>query len=80
MRVHIVRRGGLQFVQIPAELAFDGAVITVEVERRGDDLVLRPIERKLGDLMDVFASFTPDFMASGRESKMQVDRNPLNDK
>ena len=37
------------------------------IERKGDTLVLRAAERKsLADVMDIFAQFSPDFMADGR--------------
>ena len=77
MRTRIFRSGNSQAVRIPVELAFGDNVQTVEIERRGNELVLRPVGRPLDDLMDVFASFTPDFMANGREPNEQAEREPL---
>lgn len=77
METRVFKSGNSQAVRIPAELAFGDGVQVVEIERQGDALVLRPVGRPLDDLMDVFASFTPDFMAGGREPNEQAEREPL---
>ena len=77
MRTRVFRSGNSQAVRIPAELAFGDDVEAVEIERRGNTLTLRPVGGTLDDLMDVFASFTPDFMATGREPNEQAEREPL---
>jgi antitoxin VapB len=62
-------------VRIPPELSFGEAVVDVEIERRGDALVIRPVrERSLAGLLDKFAAFPPDFMAEGREFQPENDR------
>ena len=61
---------------IPKELAFPAAVRNVEIERIGNNLVLRPAERqRLADFPAIFASFPSDFMAGGREFHEQKHRD-----
>jgi antitoxin VapB len=55
-----------QAVRIPAELAFEDWNIELVIERQGDDLRMRPAQRRMGDVMGKLAKFSPDFMAEGR--------------
>ena len=60
--------GDSQTLRIPRELAYDESVQEVEIERKGDMLLIRPIHRKkLTGIGAVFSMFSPDFMAGGRE-------------
>lgn len=72
----VFKSGNSQAVRIPRELAYEDVGQEVEVERRGDTLVIRPVYRKkLAGIADVFAMFSPDFMADGREFHEQADRD-----
>jgi antitoxin VapB len=72
----VFKSGNSQAVRIPRELAFDDVSQEVEIERKGDVLVIRPIHReKLTDMAEVLAMFTPDFMAEGREFHEQRERD-----
>ena len=72
----VFKSGNSQAVRIPSELAYDDVGQEVEVERKGDTLLIRPVYRKkLAGIADVFAMFSPDFMADGREFHEQEERD-----
>jgi antitoxin VapB len=72
----VFKSGNSQAVRIPSELAYDDVGQEVEVERKGDTLVIRPVYRKkLTGISEVFAMFSPDFMADGREFHEQEERD-----
>jgi len=74
-KTRIFQSGNSLAVRIPKELAFAEVAQEVEIERVGDALVVRPVRTEnLGDLGRVFAMFTPDFMAGGRERAPEVER------
>jgi antitoxin VapB len=76
MQTRVFKSGNSLAVRIPKELAFAPGVQDVEIERQGDTLVLRPIQRRtLADLPDILAMFSPGFMAGGREFHEQKDRD-----
>ena len=76
MLTRVFKSGNSMAVRIPKELAFAADVQDVEIERQGSTLVLRPVEREsLGDLAQIFAMFSPDFMAGGRELHEQKERD-----
>jgi antitoxin VapB len=70
----IFRNGNSQAIRIPAELAYPETQKEVEIDRIGDELRIRPVRRSLAGALDRFARFAPDFMAQGRESEDQCDR------
>jgi antitoxin VapB len=75
MLTRIFKSGNSLAVRIPKELAFLDPTAEVEIERVGNTLVLRPVEREtLADVPAIFASFSPDFMAGGREFHEQKER------
>jgi antitoxin VapB len=47
------------------------------IERRGDELLIKPAQRRIGDVLGKFAGFTDDFMAQGRGENMESERDPL---
>jgi antitoxin VapB len=49
----------------------------VEIERVGDEIRIRPARRRLTDLAGKFGRFSADFMADGRGSQQQSEREPL---
>lgn len=63
-------------VRIPKEIAIVEAGQTIEIEKVGNTLVLRPVERrKLTGIAEAFAAFSLDFMADGRGFHEQKDRD-----
>lgn len=75
MLTRVFKSGNSLAVRIPKELAFLDPAGEVEIERVGNTLVLRPVEREtLADVPAIFASFSPDFMAGGREFHEQKER------
>ncbi|HRH86845.1 MAG TPA: type II toxin-antitoxin system VapB family antitoxin [Rubrivivax sp.] len=61
----VFRSGNSQAVRIPREFQFDTA--EVEIERRGDEVVLRRPRRDLRRAFDALAAIPADFFAEGRE-------------
>jgi len=63
-------------VIIPKELAIVEAGQEIEIEKVGNTLVLRPVQRrKLTGIAEAFAAFPPGFMAEGREFHEQKERD-----
>jgi antitoxin VapB len=60
----IFRSGNSQAVRIPKEFQLAGK--EVEIERRGDALLLRPRKRSWDTLTKSLTKFTQDYMKSGR--------------
>ncbi|MFO0774296.1 MAG: type II toxin-antitoxin system VapB family antitoxin [Nitrospiraceae bacterium] len=56
--------GNSQAVRIPREFQMEGE--EVEIERRGNTLVIKPKKKSWGNLAASLRRFTPDFMAEGR--------------
>jgi len=73
----IFKNGNSQAVRIPADLAFERSDMDVEIERIGDSIVIRPARRRLDQVMDKFAQFSPDFMAQGRGENEEAARDTL---
>ena len=76
MLTRIFKSGNSLAIRIPKELAFDSGIQEVEIERKGNGLLIRPVEHKtLADIGAIFAMFSTDFMADGRELHVQKERN-----
>lgn len=76
MLTRVFKSGNSLAVRIPKELAFLDPAAEVEIERVGNTLVLRPVEREtLADVPAIFASFPKGFMAEGREFHEQNERD-----
>ena len=76
MRTRLFKSGNSLAVRIPKELAFADAAQDVEIERRGESLIIRPVAaRSLAGVAQAFASFPPGFMAGGREHHEQTERD-----
>jgi len=73
----VFRNGNSQAVRIPADLAYERTDIELEIEREGDEIRIRPARRSLAGVLDKFARFSPDFMAEGRGTQDQADRDSL---
>lgn len=60
----IFMSGNSQAVRIPKEFQLEGD--EVEIQRRGNVLVLRPKKKSWAALIESLEKFTGDFMAKGR--------------
>ena len=76
MLTKVFKSGNSLAVRIPKELGFVDAAQDVEVERVGNTLVLRLVAQEtLADIGEIFAMFSPSFMAEGREFHEEQERN-----
>lgn len=73
----LFKNGNSQAVRIPAELAFSNWDIELVIERQGDELRIRPAQRRMGDVLGKLKQFSPDFMAEGRDANVEGERDPL---
>lgn len=73
----IFKNGNSQAVRIPADLAYAHWDIELTIERHGDELRIRPTQRRLTETMGKFAGFSPNFMAQGRELESDPEREAL---
>jgi antitoxin VapB len=73
----LFRNGNSQAVRIPAELAYSSYDIDLVIERRGDELRIRPARRRMGDVLGKLARFSPDFMSQGRGVNVEGEREAL---
>ncbi|OGT90931.1 MAG: virulence protein [Gammaproteobacteria bacterium RIFOXYA12_FULL_61_12] len=76
MLTRVFKSGNSLAVRIPKELAIVEAAQEVEIERVGNTLVVRPVEpQTLAGIGEIFAMFSPDFMANGRDESPEVERD-----
>ena len=73
----LFRNGNSQAVRIPAELAYSSLDIELVIERVGDELRIRPAQRRMGDVLGKLAQFSPDFMREGRGLDTEGERETL---
>ncbi|SEK29981.1 antitoxin [Xaviernesmea oryzae] len=73
----LFKNGNSQAVRIPADLAYPQSDVELEIERVGDELRIRPSRPSLANVLEIFASFSPDFMAEGRGDMEQKERDWL---
>jgi antitoxin VapB len=71
------KNGNSQAVRIPADLAYARTDMDLEIERRGDEIRIRPARRSLSGVLSKFARFAPDFLADGRGDQTQAERDAL---
>lgn len=71
----LFRNGNSQAVRIPKALAFDSVDIEVEIERRGDELIVRPAKQRLTGLGAAFRQLAPHFRKFVREQPDQDRRD-----
>ena len=64
-KTRIFMSGNSQAVRIPRELQLAGN--EVEIQQRGNTLVIRPKKLSWAPLMDSLTKFTADFMEQGRQ-------------
>ena len=78
MLTRVFKSGNSLAIRIPKELAFMGAAQDVEIEKIGNALVIRPTQcPSLGDMGDILALFSAEFMAEGREFHEEHDRDVM---
>jgi antitoxin VapB len=70
----LFHNGNSQAVRIPAELAYERSDLDLEIKRRGAELRIGPAGRRITGALEALASFSPSFMAEGRELDEQQDR------
>lgn len=69
----IFRSGNSQAVRIPKEFQLEGT--EVEIQRRGDTLILRPKRKSWTPLLESLEQFSDDFMEGGREQPDEQERD-----
>lgn len=73
----IFKNGNSQAVRIPSELAYNTWDLDLIIERQGDELRIRPAQRRIGDVLGKLAKFSPDFMVEGRGNNIESEREAL---
>lgn len=71
----VFQSGNSQAVRLPKDFRLE--VEQVEIFRRGDEIVLRPVPENAALLFDALASLPEDFMADGREDALPQEREAL---
>jgi antitoxin VapB len=61
----VFRSGNSQAVRIPKDFQLEGD--EVEIQKKGDSLVLRPKKKSWSSLIASLPKFTDDFMDKGRQ-------------
>ena len=64
-------------VRIPAELAYSTWEIDLIIERQGDELHIRPVPRRMDNVLAKLSKFLPDFMVDGRPNNEEGGREVL---
>ena len=75
MSTRLFRNGNSQAVRIPKALAFEGVDLAVEIERRGEELIVRPAKQRLSGLGAAFRNLAPHFRGFVREQPEQDRRD-----
>ena len=73
----LFKNGNSQAVRIPAELAYSSFAMNLVIERHGDELRIRPAQRRMGDVLKKFARFSEGFMSEGRGRNREGNRDSL---
>ena len=73
-KTKIFMSGNSQAVRIPREFQLEGD--EVEIQRRGNTLIIRPKKQTWQSLSDSLAMFTDDFMEEGRQQPPIQKRKP----
>ncbi len=71
----IFQSGNSQAVRLPKSFRFD--VEEVEIFRRGDEVVLRPVAHNAAVIFDALGELPADFMEGGREDGPPQERESL---
>jgi antitoxin VapB len=73
----LFKNGNSQAIRIPSELAYSSWDIDLVIERHGDELRIRPAQRRMGDVLGKLGRFSPDFMTDGRVVSIEDEREAL---
>lgn len=73
----LFKNGNSQAVRIPSELAYPRWDIDLVIEREGDELRIRPAQRRMGDVLAKLAQFSADFTVEGRGQTVEGEREAL---
>ncbi len=73
----VFKSGNSQAVRIPSDIAYDRNDIELEIERIGDEIRIRPVAKRLINVLDKFSQFSPDFMSEDREKSEESERDRL---
>jgi antitoxin VapB len=73
----VFKYGNSQAVRIPSELAYASWDIELVIERQGDELRIRPAQRRMGDVLGKLAEFSPGFTVEGRGTQVEGEREKL---
>lgn len=73
----LFKNGNSQAIRIPSELAYSSWDMDLIIERQGDELRIRPAQRRMGDVLGKLARFSPNFMAEGRGLSVEGEREAL---
>ena len=71
----LFQNGNSQAVRIPKDLAFNDVETEVEILRRGDEIIVRPVKRKLTGLGDAFRRLGEYFKDFERDQGEQEERD-----
>jgi len=71
----IFRSGNSQAVRIPKEFQMEGK--EVEIQKKGNSLILRPKKKSWTSLVESLEKFTEDFMANARRQPRLQKRSKL---
>lgn len=74
MQTQIFMSGNSAAVRIPKALWPIEPGSTVEIERRGDCIVITPVAESLSGVLDLLAEFDEGFMEGGREEDLDRER------
>lgn len=69
----VFQSGNSQAVRLPKEFRFD--VNEVEIFRRGDEIVLRPVASNAVAIFDALTQLPADFMEQGRDDTPSQERD-----
>jgi len=71
----VFQSGNSQAVRLPKEFRLN--VDQVEIFRRGDEIVLRPVSESAAAVFDALAALPADFLAEGRQDTPPQEREAL---
>ena len=71
-KARVFQSGNSQAVRLPKEFRFRSS--SVEIYRRGDEVVLRESAVTLEGAFDLLAGLSPDFFADGRKDDLPLEK------
>ena len=73
-KTKLLKNDNSQAEPIPSKPAYNNSDIELFEERRPDASIARPVRRRMGEIMDKFGQFSPDFMSEGRGVNAEEER------